>query len=114
MSRSVAVNLAWLAAYLAIVGSLVAWLVSSRPRLIAHFSRASSQQSWENFREEARRQEQGEGPVKRRVPKSEQPNMAVLLEDHFEICIAAAIIFPSLLFFATMFFIRGAVNEESA
>ena len=100
-------NMAWLVGFAVWMGCLVGLLFAARPVLIESFGTVAAQRDWNEFVEAARRQSEGEGPVQRRVPRSPQPPALVLMRDYFAICVAAAVLFGSVLFLVMMLLIRG-------
>jgi hypothetical protein len=53
-----------------------------------------------------------EGPVKRRVPKSQEPPALRLMRDYFGVSLAATVVFGSLLFVMVMGAVRGAFTAD--
>jgi hypothetical protein len=112
MKWSVA-NLVWLLVYLATMGSAIWFMVQLRPQVIAQFSTAKSQADWETWRQEARRQQLGEGPVQRREPLSDQPPTLVLMRDHFAVSLAGVVVLGTALFVTLMIVIRGVFQKNT-
>lgn len=110
MSRF-ATNLIWLLAYVAMLTVLIGSMIAVRGQMIAALDTPEAQAEWEAWRAEVRKQVERGGPVQRRVPRSPEPNALVLLRDHFETCVAAAVFFCSLLFFVMMLLLRGALRQ---
>lgn len=108
MSR---VNLLWLIAYLVLTALLVGGVFRARARVLATFGTPEARAEWQTWRRDVRqRAERGDGPVRRRVPVSREPSLLVLLRDFFPQCLAAAVFFPSLLYFVLMVLLRGALR----
>ncbi len=97
------------ALYIAFACALVAMLVVARGRAIADTNPANADVSWQDWRAEAKRQQEGNGPVSRRVPKSTEPPTRVLLRDHFATSLTILLGLSSALFFAVAFMVRGAM-----
>lgn len=108
MSRRVH-NLLWFLAYLAVIAMVVVLLVRGRNRLLPQLAQPDARADWQSWRDDVKNS-QDTGPVRRRVPKSSEPPLLVLLRDYFGTCLTAAIFFTSLLFAVTMIFVRGAVS----
>ncbi len=106
-------NLAWLIAYLAFMEAVVSSVHEAREFADRALKNVEAQQDWEVWEKEARRQAKGEGPVKRRAPKSDRPPMLALLDDHFGVCLSAAVGFGSLLYVMLMFAIRASLATSS-
>lgn len=87
----------WLIAYLAML-SLVTWgMFRGRSAAIAAYQGEEAKQDWEQWRQEAKSQAEGEGPVTRRVPKSHEPPALVLMRDYFWQCLGGAWLISSAL-----------------
>jgi hypothetical protein len=66
------------------------------------------QAEWTKWREDVKRGAvSDDGAVSRRTPKSTEPPWLVLMRDHFAVCLTAAIVFTTLLFAVTAFFIAA-------
>jgi hypothetical protein len=76
-------------------------LAMARERLLAWQSSPAAQQEWDRFRSAMRVESTGEGPVQRKVPKSQEPPLKVWLRDYFALAIAAWILFGSVVFLVT-------------
>lgn len=84
---------------LLLVALLSAWLIvvlgppclfyAWRGRRLAELATPDAQLEWEAFREDMRRQSDGSGPVKRKVPKSPEPPELVWLRDHALLAVIA-------------------------
>jgi hypothetical protein len=101
----------WIAVILYVV-LLVGGLASlpvARSRAIAYMGSTPERKAWEGWRDEVRRQDDAGGSVKRRVPSSVEPPTLVLLRDHFVTCVMGGFLLTTLLYWSTVFFIRGAI-----
>jgi hypothetical protein len=88
-----AVVAAWLAVVAVPPFALVAW----RDQRLAELTTPETQQEWDAFRDDMRRQTGTTGPVQRKVPKSaEQPEL-VWLRDHLRLAIVAWITLVGVL-----------------
>ncbi|MGY8769603.1 MAG: hypothetical protein ACKVH8_14395 [Pirellulales bacterium] len=77
----------------------------------SHYTDTQNQEQshWDEFRQAVTETREDENaPVLRKVPKSEEPPTAILFRDHFWMLLAAATIFPSILFWATGLMFVGA------
>lgn len=73
-------------------------------------SQHNEQAHWDEFRQAVTEiREDENAPVLRKVPKSEEPPTAILFREHFLMLLAAATIFPSILFWATGLMFVGAI-----
>ncbi len=105
-------NLAWLVAYLTVMGAVVWSMFAAREFAYRTLDTAQAQQDWEVWEVEAREQANGKGPVKRRAPKSDRPPMLALLGEHFGVCLFGAVGFGSLLFVMLMFAVRASLTTS--
>ena len=102
-------NLIWFLVYLAVISAVVWSMFEAREFAYRTLDTAQAQQDLKVWLQEARRQSEGKGPVKRRAPKSDRPPMLVLLDEHFGVCLSAAVGFGSLLFVTRMFAARASL-----
>lgn len=93
--------------YVAFLCVLVTLLLIARQRALSTDSSVASQENWQDWRAEAKRQQEGTGPVSRRVPKSSEPPSLVLLRDHFATSLAIVLTLSSALFFTIAIMVRG-------
>ena len=93
--------------YVSFLCVLVALLLIARQRALSTDSSVASQENWQDWRAEAQRQQEGTGPVSRRVPKSSEPPSLVLLRDHFATSLAIVLTLSSALFFTIAIMVRG-------
>ena len=78
--------------------------------MLARLDTPESQAAWDAWRAEARRQAAGDGPVRRREPKSAEPPLLVLLRDYWAVCTAAVVVFGGGLMWLVGYFFRGALT----
>jgi hypothetical protein len=93
--------------YVAFLFVLVTLLLIARQRALSTDGSIASQEHWQDWRAEAQRQQEGTGPVSRRVPKSSEPPSLVLLRDHFATSLAIVLTLSSALFFTIAIMVRG-------
>ena len=94
--------------YLTMLSAVSAGLVYGRRQAFKVYGDQSAQSEWDAWREDAKELTKGPGPVIRRAPKSVAPPALVLMRDYFAICLTLALLLSSVLFIATLTFIRGA------
>ncbi|MBI2479578.1 MAG: hypothetical protein HYV60_13385 [Planctomycetia bacterium] len=99
--------------YVAFLCVLVSLLFVARQHALASDSTVASRENWQDWRAEAQRQEDGTGPVSRRVPKSSEPPSLVLLRDHFATGFAILVLLSSALFFTIAIMVRGVLVGPS-
>ena len=71
-----------------------------------------AQRHWDEWVETAREQASGEGPVQRRVPKSETPPLSVLMDEYFLVCLVTSCVLATALFLTLVFMIQGSYNAS--
>lgn len=106
-------NTLWALGYGLLLAAVVMSLQRTRDWARREYSTDSAQEDWAQWRAEAERQAQGAGPVKRRVPKSQQPPILVLMSDYYRTCLVAGVIFSSAIFFTLMFMLRGTLGKPA-
>ncbi len=93
--------------YVVLLCMLVATLVVARQRSLKSESSITSQEDWQQWRAEAQRQQEGNGPVIRRVPGSSEPPSLILLRDHFATSLAILLVLSSALYFTIALMVHG-------
>ena len=86
---------------------LMSSLVGSLFYLRARTASFQSQREWDAWRGSELHSPEHDGPVQRKVPKSQRPPLTALLADHFATCVAGAIVFGTALFVTFGFMIQG-------
>lgn len=104
--------LVWLAVYAVLLAAIVAAMFAVRNRALASFDTPQARAEWDEWRE-APPNQSDDLPVKRRPPSSQEPPALVLMRDYFNVMLAAAIVFGSLLFAALAIAARGALSGNS-
>jgi hypothetical protein len=103
----------WLAIYIAVLFSIGAYTVHLRDRILTDDAEAAKdQQSWQEWRKEAAKQDGSTGPVQRTVPPSAEPPMVVLMRDHFATILGASIIFPAIILGFLIIVLRGVWQQS--
>ena len=105
-----AVNLAWLAAYLVMVGVIVVLVLRAREATFRELTTPEALAEWQAWRESAPNRTDA-GGVRRQPPKSAEPPALVLMRDHFAVVMSSAVVFSSLLFATIMIAARGAFRS---
>jgi hypothetical protein len=82
----------------------------ARRQALKNYATEEAQGQWETWRQEARQQELGQGPVARRTPKSAEPPALVLMRDYFAVCVVIAVTLTSVLFVTFLALVRGALT----
>ena len=103
----------WLALYVVLVAAIVGGFFYARGRAITVYGTEQAQTQWDTWREDAKSQADGKGPVTRRVPKSAEPPALVLMRDYFGVCLVIALVLSSVLFGTLVFFVRGVLSSST-
>ena len=106
-------NLAWLAAYLLVMASVVGGVTAFRDWALHTFDTPAARAEWQTWRDEATKQAASDGPVKRRIPKSGEPPALRLMRDYFVTCEVLAVVLSSALFATFAFLLRGALRKTA-
>jgi hypothetical protein len=95
----------------AVLMAAVVWsLFTARSWALVNMSTPESVAAWEAWRADVRASQDRPTPVKRRVPKSAEPPALMLMRDYFGVSLGGAIIFSSLLYWVTAWFIMGILS----
>ena len=106
-SRYRLTDVIWLVLYVSLLAAVIGGLVYARSRVMAAYDTDQARSEWEQWREDAKEQAEGKGPVARRVPKSAEPPALVLMRDYFAVCVVIAVGLSSILFGTFVFLLRG-------
>ena len=106
-------DLIWLQLYVALLAAVVGGLVYGRQRAFDVYGTEQAQTQWDQWRDDAKAQSDGQGPVNRRAPQSGEPPALVLMRDYFGVCVVISVALSSVLFAALVIFIRGAWNAPA-
>jgi hypothetical protein len=93
-----------------VVGLPPLGLLLVREDWIARLDRPDVVREWDRFREDMRRQTGTDGPVQRKVPKSNEPPGLVWLRDHTGLACAAWLFFGTVLWGMVTLFAWGAAG----
>ena len=96
--------------WLLLIGAVTTAFSFARNAALSTFGTAEVQGQWDTWREEAREQAGGKGPVKRSIPKSAEPPALVLMRDYFTVSQTAALILSSSVYVSFAWFLRGAMG----
>jgi hypothetical protein len=108
-------RIAGIASLYLVMITIVIWMTFQARSAVMTSVAASprAQAEWTKWREDV---ESGavpdDGAVSRRTPKSTEPPWLVLMRDHFAVCLTAAIVFSSLLFAVTAFFVAAVARTR--
>lgn len=107
MSRFVVVACA---GWVVMLSLLVTVFLFARQAAMTTYGSAETQAHWDAWRLEALEQSRGAGPVKRSVPKSDEPPALVLMRDYFGVSLGASLVLATSVYFSFAWFLRGALG----
>ena len=102
------------ALWLAFVALPPVGLAIVRESWMHELDRPEARAEWEAFRGAMQAQTGREGPVQRKVPKSEEPPVLVWLRDYFTLACSAWLLFGSVLWGVMAFFVIGVGSQRKA
>ncbi len=108
MSRSLRIPL--LLGYVIMIGLLAWGLTRAKSWATASLSDAASHGDWQQFRADVVKMN-SDSPVRRRVPKSEEPPALVLMRDHFTECAVISVVLSTALYGTFALFLVGSFNR---
>lgn len=96
------------AIYALVVALVVFATFRARDAALEELSAPDAQAEWNEWRKDVQAGDvEAGGGVTRRTPESPEPPWLVLMRDYFGVCLAAAVVFSSLLFGVCVFFIEA-------
>ena len=112
-ARKAPPRLLLLAIYLVLMAIIVWRLAIARDWALEQRSDPQALAQWSQWREDVRQERDPQArSVQRRVPKSVEPPVVVLMRDYFAICLIAALGFSTLLFLVITWMATGALYEK--
>lgn len=99
--------------YVAMLGLIVGSLDAAREWALSTMATPKSVDQWEAWREDVRRQQDDQTPVRRRIPKSAEPPTLVLMRDFYAATLGGAILFMSVLYWVTAWLAAGMLTTPS-
>ena len=105
-------KLGWIIASICWIGLTVALMLLLRNNILESFDRNAADQ-WQAWRDHVKQEQEGAATVQRRVPSSELPPAFVLMQDHFAVCLTAAVVFSLLLFATFSFLLTGVLSSST-
>ena len=98
--------------YLLCMAAVAYGMVTARKSAIRNYGSSTAADDWQTWRTVATGQSEGEGPVIRRPPKSEQPPALMLMTQHFGTCLTLSLVLTSILYATMALMVRGALTDE--
>ena len=116
---STPVKIIWLFAYLGMVSVIILNMNRARDRVIhaSDQTRQKDQQDWENWVKKSNEHQDGQQPVERKeINLTRRPvsNATTLLTQYYGVCLAALLLFSTLIFFVVMYMFHGVSGGGSS
>jgi len=112
MKRWTTKSAVWILLYVVMITTIVLVLLQIQDNVQSGTVDPDAQRHWDEWVETAREQASGEGPVQRRVPKSETPPLSVLMDEYFLVCLVTSCVLATALFLTLVFMIQGSYNAS--
>ena len=97
--------------YLFIVSGVVWAMFSARESVIQAHGTPDAQDNWQKWRDKAKEQAEGKGPVQRRVPKSAEPPALALMRDYFAECLGGVLLLTTGFYFVMAYSLIGVLGK---
>jgi hypothetical protein len=97
--------------YLLLLVCVVGGGLYARTWAISVYGSPQAQAQWDEWRAGAAKLST-EGPVKRRVPKSDKPPALILATTYFGICLSIALVLSTVLFATGVYLIQGVLRSK--
>lgn len=97
--------------YLVLMAAATWAMVMVRDNTIESFSTPEAKAQWQDWREAVENDKANMGPVKRKVPKSDEPPTLVMLRDHFGACLFAMLVMATIMYLSIVIFAKGAFRK---
>ena len=96
--------------YVLLLAGVVGGSLFARSWAISTYGTPQAQAQWEKWKAGATKLST-EGPVKRRVPKSDKPPALVLATTYFGVCLTIVLVLTSVLFATAAYFVQGVLRS---
>ena len=96
-------------AYIGFLAAALGLLFWARHRVLDQTDPQWATQQWETWVEDVERQAETTGPVRRKPPETAEPPALLLMRDLFGVCVAAVLVFSTLLFGSFWWLLGGAL-----
>lgn len=97
--------------YVIVMAGIVFGMNRAKRWAADNFSPAAAQQEWDSFRDDVA-QSNETSPVRRRVPKSNEPPALVLLRDYYGVCLAISLVLTTAVYATMTFFTLGVLKQN--
>lgn len=99
--------------YVLLLAAVIGVSYYARSWAIAVYGSPQAQAQWNQWRVGAEKLS-AEGPVKRRVPKSDKPPALVLATTYFGVCLTIVLVLTTVLFATAVYFVQGVLRSPGA
>jgi len=96
--------------YVLLLAAVIGGSWFARNWAISVYGSPQAQAQWDQWRAEAAKLAT-EGPVKRRVPKSDQPPALVLATTYYGVCLTIAVALTTVLYGTAAYFVLGVLRS---
>src|SRR5215212_9867606 len=107
------IPLAWLLGYVTVISCVLGGLSYARSVALETYGSGAAQKEWDEWRDDAQQMASGDGPVRRRTPKSVEPPALVLMRDYFAVCAVISVVLCTVLFGTVMLLVRGIASTPA-
>ena len=101
------------ALYVLVLSGVVGGCLYARSWAVSVYGTPEAQAEWNDWRAGAEKLST-EGPVKRRVPKSDKPPALVLATTYFGVCLSIAVLLTTVLFATAVYFVQGVLRSPGS
>lgn len=98
--------------YVLVLSGVVGGGLYARSWAISVYGTPAAQAEWNEWRAGAEKLST-EGPVKRRVPKSDKPPALILATTYFGVCVSIAVVLTTVLFATAAYFVQGVLRSPT-
>jgi hypothetical protein len=103
----------WIAGYAALIAAVAGSMLWARQSVLSGLATPESISDWQSWRSDVKQKQADSGQAERRIPKSDQPPALILMREYFSVLMTGAILFMSLLYWITAWFITGIVTNQN-
>lgn len=96
--------------YVLLLAGVIGGSFYARSWAMTVYGSPQAQLQWDEWRAGAEKLST-EGPVKRRVPKSDKPPALVLATTYFGVCLTIVLVLTSVLFATAAYFVQGVLRS---
>lgn len=98
--------------YVVLLAAVISGCLYARSWAISTYGTSEAQAQWNAWRTDAAKFAT-EGPVNRRIPKSDKPPALILATTYFGVCLSIALVLTTVLYGTVVFFMQGVVIQGS-